>query len=78
MKRRTGMFSAVGDDSCQYTVHILTDFIDASSHDDPRAVIKGMKELRTSDGMAVDRLQKGEYKIIQTGIILHSTDPAAP
>ena len=64
MKQRTGTFSAVGDDGCQYMVYILNDFIDVSSHNISGAVNRGMKELRTSDGMAVNRLQQGEYQVV--------------
>ncbi len=41
-------------------------------------MIEGLKELRTSDGYSVNRLGKGEYKIVQSGEILCSSSPEAP
>jgi hypothetical protein len=78
MKKRTGSFRATGSDGRQYTVYIYTDFIDIGSFQNPNAVVEGLKELRTSDGMPVNRLQQGEYEIVQTGIVLRSSSPAAP
>jgi hypothetical protein len=78
MKKQTGQFSAVGDDGRQYTIFIYTDFTDAGNFEDPHAAVEGMKELRTSDGMRVNRLQQGEYVVVQTGVILRSSSPGAP
>jgi hypothetical protein len=78
MKKRTGSFSATGTDGRQYTVYIYIDFIDAGSFENPNAVAKGLKELRTSDGMHVNRRQQGEYEIVQTGVVLRSNSPTAP
>ena len=78
MKKRTGSFRATGSDGRQYTVHIYTDFIDVGSFGDPNAVAEGLKELQTSDGMLVNRLQQGQYEIVQTGVVLRSNSPAAP
>jgi hypothetical protein len=78
MKKYNGSFPATGDDGRQYTVCIYTDFIDAANSEDPNAVAEGLKELRTSDGMAVRRRDKGEYQVVQTGVILRSYSPDAP
>jgi putative component of toxin-antitoxin plasmid stabilization module len=78
MKRQTGRFTASGDDGRQYTVYIYTDVIDAGTFGDPNAVVEGLKELRTSDGMAVNHRQKGEYQVVQTGVVLRSSSPDAP
>lgn len=78
MKRQTGSFVATGDDGREYTVYIYTEFVDAGSRRNPRAVVQGLKELRTSDGMAVNRLQKGEYQIEETGVVLRSDSADAP
>ncbi len=32
--------------------------------------VEGMEELKTFEGMAVNRLEKGKYQIVQTGIIV--------
>ena len=78
MKKRSGSFSATGNDGRQYRVYIYTDFIDAGSFEDPNAVVEGLKELRTSDGMPINRRQQGEYEIVQTGVVLRSSSPEAP
>ena len=78
MKRRTGTFMVDGNDGRSYTIYIYTDFINAGTLDDPRAEIEGLKELRTSDGKAVNRLSKGEYQVVQTGVILRSSESDAP
>ena len=78
MKKRTDSFSATGNDGLQYTVYIYTDFINAGSFEDPNAIVKGIKELRTSDGMLVKRRKQGEYEIVQTGVVLRSNSPQAP
>jgi hypothetical protein len=78
MKRQTGRFLAIGDDSRRYTVYVYTDFIDAGEFGDPNAVIEGPKELRTSDGLAITQMQNGKYQIEQTGVILRSSSPDVP
>jgi hypothetical protein len=78
MKRRTGIFTARGDDGQSYTIYEYTDFIEARSHDDPTAQSPGLTELRTRDGMAVNWRGKGVYQILTTGVILKSTVAGAP
>ena len=77
MKKQTGSFRAIGNDGRQYTVYIYTDFNDAGTFEDPNAVVQGLKELRTSDGMHINRRQQGEYEIVQTGVVLRSSSPEA-
>lgn len=78
MKKRTGSFSGIGEDGRQYTVFIYTNYSDAGTFEDPNAVVEGKKQLRTSNGLHVNRLQKGEYKIVETGIVISSSSPDAP
>ncbi|WAC08899.1 MAG: hypothetical protein OS130_06880 [Thermodesulfobacteriota bacterium] len=70
MKRQTGRFLAVGDDGRRYTVYVYTDFIETGENQ--KTVVEGLKELRTSDGLTINRLKKGEYQIEQTGVILRT------
>jgi hypothetical protein len=65
-KRCTGSYPAHGDDGRSYSVEVWTD--EAS----------GAQSLRTSTGLTLKRLGKGEYQIVVTGIFLRSTDPNAP
>jgi hypothetical protein len=69
MKRQTGIFTAHGDDNRSYTIFEYTDFIDAGSHD-TTAKLQGLKELRTSDGVPVNFIEPGVYKIVATGVTL--------
>jgi len=78
MIRQSGKFSAVGDDGHEYIVLIYTDIIDVGHLVDPTATIKGLKSLQTVDGMAVNRREKGEYEIVETGVILRSSAADAP
>jgi hypothetical protein len=76
--RKTGSFMTVDDDGRRYIIYIYTNFIKAGTFDDPNAVLEGMKEFRTSNGMHVNQIGKGKYKIVQTGVILTSDDVDAP
>ncbi|HEU4340570.1 MAG TPA: hypothetical protein VFU31_03275 [Candidatus Binatia bacterium] len=69
MKRRTGTFTARGDDRRNYTIHIYTDLIDSGSHYDARDEVDG-KELRTADGLHVNFINQGIYTIVATGVTL--------
>ena len=65
-KRCTGSYPAQGDDGRSYSVEVWTD------------EVSGVQSLRTSTGLTLKRLSKGEYQIVVTGIILRCTDPNAP
>lgn len=76
--RHTGTFDAIGTDGETYTLYEFTDFIDVVNFGAPRSSIPGLKELKTSDGLHVNRIEKGQYKIVQSGILLRSESPDAP
>ena len=78
MKRCTGQFTAYDEANRKYTIYEDTEFVDASSHSDPKAVLAGLKSLRTSNGVPVNYMKKGEYKIVATGQVLWSREPTAP
>lgn len=78
MIKLTGTFPAHGADGREYEVYIFTKYILAPTHQDRHGMVEGLKELRTSDGYSVNRLAKGEYKIVQTGAVLRSSSPEAP
>ena len=79
MFKRTGTFQAIGSDNETYTVDIFTNCIEAKTLTNPFAVVEeGIKELRTSDGLAIKKLAEGHYKVGQTGVFLHSDSPDAP
>lgn len=77
MTKLTATFEAVGTDGQAYTILEWTNLIPAGTMTDPHAVIEGLKTLRTTNGLSVNRLDKGKYQIVQTGISLHSDSPDA-
>jgi len=76
--KKTGSFLAMGDDGYRYTIYIYTHFIDAGTLENPKAVLQGIKEFRTSNGLAVNWIKKGKYEIVQTNVVLSSDDVDAP
>lgn len=58
-ENHTGTFEAVGSDGETYAVLEFTNDIDAGTLSDPHAVVGGLKEFRTSGGLAVNRMSKG-------------------
>lgn len=74
---KLGSFLAIGDDGKSYTIQIFEERIDVSSNDGP-ASIGGLKRLYTSNGEEVNRIEKGEYEILKTGVMLLSSDSNAP
>jgi hypothetical protein len=65
-KQFTASYPAEGNDGHTYSVEVWTD--EAS----------GVQSLRTSTGLTLKRLNKGEYQIEVTKVVLRSTDPHAP
>ena len=78
MKRRTGTFTARGDDGREYTVYIRrTPSKNVGSRDDLGAMLEGINSYELSDGSPVNRRDKGVYEIVSTGVILRSDSPDA-
>ena len=78
MRRKIGQFFATDENGRRYTILIYTNVIKAGTVENPSMEVEGMEELKTFEGMAVNRLEKGKYQIVQTGIILQSDSPDAP
>ncbi len=78
MWKSTGSFIAEGDDGLRHTIHVYTKAADAGTRGDPTATAGRVGKLRTSDGLRVTRLEKGVYRIDDTGVTLRSTSPDAP
>ena len=74
--RETGLFEAKRADGKIMTVHIFTEYTVTQSGGGTEEV-PGTKRLQTEDGEAVKRLGKGRYRIVVTGEMLTSDDPAA-
>ncbi len=78
-ERRYTSFKAVDDQGITYIIDEFVDILDVGSFNDPGAEIEGLKDLITKDGRSVNRVKKGEYKIVgEESKILRSNDPEAP
>ena len=78
-RRRTGDFWAIDDDGKRHYIIIYTQYTDtntlgSSGHDE----VPGLLDYVTSNGLRVNRLEKGKYHVIQTGKKLRSDAPEAP
>ena len=78
MRRKISQFIATDENGRRYTILIFTNIIKAGTFENPSMEVEGMKELRTFEGMTVNRLEKGKYQIVKTGIIVQSDSPDAP
>jgi hypothetical protein len=78
MRRKTGQFIATDENGRRYTILIFTNVIKAGTLENPSMEEEGMEELKTFEGMAVTRLEKGKYQIAQSGIIIQSDSKDAP
>ena len=78
MEELTQEFTATDEDGTEHRLLVYQQFIPAGSFDDPSAVIPGLRRIVTEDGESVNRVRKGEYEIVQTGVRLRSSDPDAP
>ena len=61
----TNTFPAIGTDGRDYTVHVYT-------------VVGSNRILETADGLNINYRKKGEYQVVQTGVILRTQVPNAP
>ncbi len=71
-------FEAVGDDGRNYVLNVFVEIIDAKTQGDPEAEIPGLKSIKTSDGESVNRVSKGRYQIVSTGVELTADAADAP
>ena len=78
MRRKVGQFIATDENGRRYTILIYTNIKKAGTVENPSVEVEGMEELKTYEGMSVNRLEKGKYQIAQTGIIIWSDLPDAP
>ncbi len=78
MKRKTGQFIAEDEKGRRYTILILTNVRKAGTVENPGEEIEETTELKTFEGMAVDRLEKGKYRIMPTGTVVLSASSDAP
>ena len=75
--RHESSFDATDERGEHHTLNVFVDIIDAGTMDDPHATIEGLRSIRTAAGDCVNRIAKGSYQIVTTGMNLTSSDPAA-
>ena len=75
MKRKIGQFIATDENGRRYTNLIFTNIIKAGTFENRNKEVEGIGELKTFEGMAVNRLEKGKYQIVPTGIIVSLIHP---
>jgi hypothetical protein len=73
----TRSFIATDPQGRSHTISVYTDYIDTQTFRSPKQTLEGMSELRTDEGHAVNVLSKGKYQVVETGVILRSSDPNA-
>jgi hypothetical protein len=74
--KQTKTFRAHDDNGQAYVLNLFTEY-DRTA----QGQIEGLSEIRTRDGLHVNRLDKGKYEILtvsQPHIFLHSDDSDAP
>lgn len=76
-RRHHSSFLAEDADGRKERLDVFVDIHDAASIDDPTSEIQGLKQIKTSSGEPVNRLERGKYQIVQSGQILTSRDPEA-
>lgn len=63
-----GSFTAVADDGTTFEINIFQDFIYESSWAGTDK-LPGLMSLKTTDGHAVNRVDKGQYQVVGYGAI---------
>lgn len=58
-------------------VHVYSSAINTSTLNS-KSSIPSLKTLKTSSGACVNRIGKGQYRIVDSGVILTAADPDAP
>ena len=71
-------FTATDEDGNEYPLLVYQEFVPVRSRKSPSASIPGLKRITTEEGESVNCLEKGKYEIVVTGVLLESSDPAAP
>jgi len=78
MERKTGEFTAYNDFGQQYTIYIYTSYTSSRAHGRADEQLKGLERLCLDGGSPVNWIEKGKYRVVETGAILQSDDPDAP
>jgi hypothetical protein len=69
--------AAIGSDGERQILNVWGHRINTSTLQGRSSRAEGLPEIRTANGLAVNRLTRGRYQVVQTGEILESSDPDA-
>jgi len=74
-----GSFKAKSDDGSEVEIIIYrTEIASRSADVSDEAPHHGMINLKTRDGSPVNRIIKGTYQVVDTGLVVRSSSPMAP
>lgn len=73
-------FTAYDEAGNEYTVEIFVEIHDAGTLEEPNAEVEGLRQLKTTSGDHVNRIEEGKYEILQAGAVIpvESRDKNAP
>ncbi len=74
MERLTDEFVVRTGEGETYVIHEFTIFVKVGNHEDPNAVIPGLKRLITSDGIRINFRGDGLYEIVGLGVTARRVD----
>lgn len=76
--RHQSSFHARDEEGNERLLDVYVKVLHARTHGNPNAEIEGLKSIRTEHGGKINRIEKGEYMVVDSGEILTSDDPDAP
>lgn len=59
-----GSFPAITENGDRTTILAFQNIFDAATYSNPHAESRGLKFLETTDGLSVNRIDKGQYSIV--------------
>jgi hypothetical protein len=68
-----GTFEALHERRTSYLIDVFQ-----TIHQGTNGPVPGRVVYRTADGAAVDRLLRGDYEVVGSGVLLRSVDPFCP
>jgi len=68
--KKTNEFKTQSPDGKTIMIYEFTEFLDARGFKNLNERVEGLKSFQTADGKYVNFIGEGEYKIVETGVIL--------
>lgn len=66
--QHTRTLEAFDSEGRRFLIHEYVSIIDASTLDNPRATVEGLKTYRTSSGGAVNKVGENQFEIVGAGV----------